>query len=271
MASKMPSSACEIALLVAVDQFGKIEIVAGIGLHALRQTPPHAHFLVLVQERQLDAVDLAGVVGDDVDADIHRRDVIGFAPIALQRRIEHFAEPMDDQRLAHLFENAAINLGVIVGRLGGDDQCAARHQDDAAAAGFDRLDLFLIGADDVVDGGRRGRNELVGADAGINGRARHVARRFDRELDELQRVRPVEPHAALRGVHGFGDAEAERPEMAAIGDGGVPVDRGGQPGIHIGERIGDQMRGGERDAIEFRGGAIAVRRLAIPGFGPCSR
>ena len=36
----------------------------------------------------------------------------------------------------------------------------------------------------------------------------------------------VEAHAALCGVHRFCHAEAERPEVAAIGEGGVPVEDG---------------------------------------------
>jgi hypothetical protein len=61
----------------------------------------------------------------------------------------------------------------------------------------------------------------------------------------------------LRGVHRFGDAEAEVPDMLAEGDGLVPVDRGRQPGIDIGKGIGDDMDGGKRHAIQR---ALELRR-----------
>ena len=74
------------------------------------------------------------------------------------------------------------------------------------------------------------------------------------------------PHAALRGVHRLGDAEPERPEMAAEGDGGVPVDRGVEPRIAVGERIGDDMRRRIGDAVERRLGRREIlRRLRRVG------
>ena len=39
-----------IALLVAGNQFGKIEVVSCIAAHALRQAAPHPYFLVLVEQ-----------------------------------------------------------------------------------------------------------------------------------------------------------------------------------------------------------------------------
>ena len=48
--------------------------------------------------------------------------------------------------------------------------------------------------------------------------------------DQLLRRRPIEAHAALRGVHRLRDAEAERPEVSAEGDGAVPIDLGIEPG-----------------------------------------
>jgi hypothetical protein len=83
-------------------------------------------------------------------------------------------------------------------------------------------------AADVGQGRRAG--ELVGADAagdpaadrlGLGGAA----------ADQLGRARPVQAHAALRGVHRLGDARAVRPQVAAEGEGGVPVDGGGAPGL----------------------------------------
>ena len=53
------------------------------------------------------------------------------------------------------------------------------------------------------------------------------------------------------------------PEMLAERDGAVPVHRRIEPGIGIGQRIGDDMRGGKSDAVQRRahiGRKIAGRR-----------
>ena len=140
-----------IALLVARDQLGVVEVVAGVHAHALRQAAAHRDLLVLVEQRNLDAVDLGGIGRDHVDRDLHRLHVVLVAPIARERGIEHLAEPVDDHRLLHLAEDAVVDLGVVVGRSRGLDQRAARHQDDAAAELLDRGALLLVGADHVVD------------------------------------------------------------------------------------------------------------------------
>ena len=94
---------------------------------------------------------LDGIRRDDVDRDLHRLHVIRVAPVAFERRIEHLAEPVDDDRLLHLVENAVVDPGVVVRRPRGLHQRAARHQDDAAAELLDRGALLLVGADHVVD------------------------------------------------------------------------------------------------------------------------
>ena len=68
--------------LVAGDQLGIVEVVAGIHAHALRQPPAHGDFLALRQERDFHPVDLVGMVGDDREAGLHRLARIGRAPIA---------------------------------------------------------------------------------------------------------------------------------------------------------------------------------------------
>ena len=73
-----------------------------------------------------------------------------------------------------------------------------------------------------------------------------------RAPDQLERRRPVEPHAALRGVHRFGDAETERPQVAAIRERRVPVDRRRSHGSTFAQRIGNDVRRGERDAVPSR-------------------
>ena len=238
------------ALLVAGDQFGIVEVVAGIHLHALVEAAAHVDLALLVEQRDLDAVDLGRIGVDDGNRRVHRLVEIGGAPVARQRRIEHVAEPVDDHGLAHLRQHAVVDLGVVVGAAAELRQRARGHQDDAAAHLLDRRDLLLIGADHVVDGSWRLRPRDDRCRRRRTPARCRGLRRAHRALDQLQRGRPVQPHAALRGVHRFGDAEAEIPDMLAEGDGAVPVDRRRQPGIVVGERIGDDMRGRERDAVE---------------------
>ena len=237
-------------LLVAGDQFGIIEIVAGIHLHVPVEPAAHVDLALLVEQRDLHAVDLRRIGVDDADRNVHRRIEIGRAPVIRQRRIEHVAEPVDDHGLAHLRQHAVIDLDVVVGTAADFRQRTRRHQDDPAAGLLDRRDLFLIGADHVVDGLCVLRRQMIGAGAGKHQRAAPRLRRPHRALDQFQRGRPVQPHAALRGIHRFGDAEAEIPDMFAKGDGLVPVDRGRQPRIDIGQRIGHHMRRRECHAVQ---------------------
>ncbi len=146
-------------------------------------------------------------------------------------------------------QDAVVDLDVIVGGLGDAGKGSRRHEDDASAHRLDGGELLLIGADDVVDAARSFGCEMIRAGTGKH---EGIAPRLggaDRAADQFERGRPVEAHAALRGVHGFRDAEAEIPQALAIGDGLVPVDGGLQPRIRIGERIGHHVGGRERDAV----------------------
>ena len=147
-------------------------------------------------------------------------------PVAGERRIEHLAQPVQDHGLAHLRQHAAVHLRVVVGRARAGGERAARHQDDAAARGFDRGALLLVGGDHASSvHGRVGRQDDR-CRRREKTTAPGIARASrDRAPDELERGRPVESHAALRGVHRFGDAEAVRPQVAAKGERRVPVDR----------------------------------------------
>ena len=62
-----------VALLVAGDQLGVVEVVARIHAHALRQPAAHDDLFVLVEQGDLDAVDLGGVRIDDADGGVHCR------------------------------------------------------------------------------------------------------------------------------------------------------------------------------------------------------
>ena len=236
--------------LVAGDQFGVVEIVAGIHLHFFVEPAAHVDLALLVEQRDLDAVDLRRVGVDDADRDIHRRAEVLGAPVIRQRRIEHVAEPVDDHGFADLRQHAVIDLGIIVGVAADLRQRARGHQDDAAARLLDRRDLLLIGADDVVEALGVLCRQMIGAGAGKHQRIAPRLRSPHRALDQFQRGRPVQPHAALRGVHGFGHAEAEVPDMLAKRNRPVPVDGGGQPRIDIGERIANHVRRGKRHAVQ---------------------
>ena len=79
-----------------------------------------------------------------------------------------------------------------------------------------------------------------------------------RALDQLERGRPVEAHAALGGVHGLGHAEAQVPQVLAVAQRRVPVDRAVEPGIVGGARVGHHVRGREGDAVEGALGLVGI-------------
>ncbi len=252
-----------VAVLVAGDELRVVEVVAGVHADAARQAPAHRDLLAGVEERDLDAVDLRGVGLDDAKRRVHRAHGVGVAPVARERGIEHVAQPVQDHGLARLREDAVVHALVVRGRPRHTRERAACHDDHAPAERLDRLHLVLVSGDHVVDGARALRREVIRADAARDERARHVARGVERAADELERRRPVEAHAPLRGVHRLGHAEPERPEVAAIGEGGVPVDGGGEPRIDGGEGIGHDVRGGVGDAREGARGVPSKRaRLA---------
>src|SRR5207237_825399 len=82
--------------------------------------------------------------------------------------------------------------------------------------GFDRCALLFIGADDPVERRIAIRRQVIGARTGEYDRARNFGRLRDAALNQRERRGPVEAHSALRGIHRFGDGEAERPEIAPI-------------------------------------------------------
>ncbi len=169
-------------------------------------------------------------------------------PVAGERRVEHLAEPVDDDGLARLREDPAVDLHVVVRALGARGERAARHQDDPAADRLDERALLLVGGLDVGERHARPRLEVVGAGAAREDGARDRARLADRPADQLLRRVPVEAHPALRGVHGLGDGEAERPDVAPVGERRVPVQARLERRVDRRPRIGDDVHGGEADA-----------------------
>ena len=150
-----------------------------------------------------------------------------------------------------------IDLCVVVGAASELCQRPRSHQDDPPSGLLHRCDLLLIGADHVVDGPGVFDREVVGAGAGKHQCVALCLCRPHRTLDQFQRSRPIQPHAALRGIHCFGNAEPEVPDVLPKRNGPIPVDRGRQPRIGIGERIGHHMRRGKRHAVQ---GAFQFRR-----------
>ena len=152
-----------IALRVASDQIGIVEVIARIHLHAGRQSPPHGDLLAIIQQRNLDAVDLALIVRDHTERGFESRFEFLSTPIALERRIEHVAQPVQDDRLIGFSEHAGIDRFIVGLCLGDASECAARHQDDASAELLDRMELGQISGDDIIEGAGLRRIELFGA------------------------------------------------------------------------------------------------------------
>ena len=245
---------------VAGDQLGVVEVVARVHAHARRQAPAHGDFLVLVEQRDLDAVYLAGVGGDDAQRGVHGCVEVGGAPVAFQRRVEHVAQPVQHHGLPGLTQYPVVDALVVGGVSGHAGQGAAGHHDQLAAQCLDGFHLLLVAADHVIHCLHGVEVQVIGAAAAGDQRARHVFRGVERAADQLQRAGPVQPHAALGRVHGLGHAQAQRPQVAAVGDGGVPVDRGGEPRVDSGQRIGDHVRGRVGDAVEAHAGRRPGRR-----------
>ena len=91
---------------------------------------------------------------------------------------------------------------------------------------LDRLDLLLVGADDSVDAESVAGIEMIGADAAADLDAGPALGGVERVADQLLGARPIEPAAALRRVHRFGDAESEVPQIMPKRDGFLPIDGG---------------------------------------------
>jgi len=149
------------------------------------------------------------------------------------------------------------------------DACerAARHQDHAAAGALDGVELHRIGANHVIARCHRVRAQMVGAAARRDERLRHVARFGHRALHEFERDFPRQTHAALRGVHRFGNAEALPDQITPVLDGARPVERGGLIQFAAAMRIGDDVRRRIRDAVERCARRRTADRIACERVG----
>ena len=239
-----------VARAVAGDQLGVVEVVAGVEPDALGQAGAERLLVRLVEQRDLDAVDLGGVRLDDREHGVGGGVDVARAPVAFERRIEHVAEPVQDDRRLGLLEQPSVDAGVGVGVRADGGKRPRRHQDHLAARRLDRLHLLGIGGDQprlVPDLARR---PLVGAGAAGDARLHRMRLRLAHgALDQLLGGQPVDAHAALRRVHRLGEAEALVPEPAPEAERVLPVHRrAAHPGVALGDRVGHHVRRGEGGA-----------------------
>ena len=203
---------------------------------------------------------LAAFARDDGEADVHRARVMRVAresaradPVAGERRVEHLAEPVQDHRRAHLRQDAVVDVRVVVGRLRARGQRAARHQDDAAAGALDRRALLLVGGDHALDRHARGRGR-DGRCPRPRTRSRPERARASATLrrissSDVGQSRPM-PRCAVSIASATPNPSDHRCRRnASVASQSM---RGGEPGIASRARVGDDVRGGERDAVEAR-------------------
>ena len=261
-----PEQRVAVAAHVAADQRRVVEVVARVHADALRQPPAQRDLAVGVEQRDLHAVDLRDVLVDDREQRVAGGVEVVVAPVAGERRVEGGAEPVQDRRPLERAEHVAVGLGVVLRVQRGGGERAAGHQDHLGAGALDERALLLVrGADDrEVEVGRR--RQVVGARAGGD-RPAHRPRLGDAAADQLAADRPVEAHAALGGVHRLGDGEPVLPQVAAEGERRLPVELRRPVGVAGGERVGDDVGGGERDAAPRRAGGRPVGRRGAGRVG----
>ncbi len=173
-----------MAAAVAGDQFGKIEIVTGVHAGALGQTCAHRHLEFCRKKRDLNTLDLGRVAAHHLEASIHGSTVIVCAPVPCQGWIEHLAEPVHDDRLGRLLQDAIVDADVVVRTRSAGSQCPARHQGDLGAGRFDGAALEFVGGNYVVDSEAGGGRQMVGTGATDQSRVWPGLCRGGRALDQ---------------------------------------------------------------------------------------
>ena len=247
---------------VPQNQLVVVQIVARVHPHAVGEARAELDFASGVEQRELDPVDHTLVITDDRETSVRRHVSVARPPVALEVRVEHLAEPVQNDGPAHLPEDGPIHAPVIVRGACRPCQCPTRHEDHAAAFALDVPDLLLVGPRHGLQGHASVRRQVVGARAARDPPARRP-RLGQGAADQLARGRPAKPPrpAALGGIHRFGDRQPERPEVAAVGERGLPVERRLGQRIAVGQRIGHHVRCGEGDA------ALDRPRGSRPGEG----
>ena len=209
---------------------------------ALRQALAHGDLARLVQQRDLHPLDLVSIGGDDREADLLGLVEVGAAPVAGKRRIEHFAQPMNQRRPAELGEHATIDARVVVGFVRDPRQLAAGHDHDPPALRLHELALFLICGLDLTQVASPTRLQLIRVCA-ADDPAADRARLGDRPPDQILAGLPAEPHPALGGVHGLGDPKPVAPDVAAESEGSLPIDPCAWIRNHVGGGVGNSRPG----------------------------
>ena len=230
-----------VAALVALDEADVVEVVAREHAGGLGQPLAHGDLGVGVEQAHLHARHLVAVVLDDLQQRGRRGIRVVGAEVAGERRVERGAEPVQHDRAGGGAEHLAVDAAVVVGGLRGAREMAARHQHDAGAGVLRVVELLLVGVDHLLE-----RDGLVADVVGVDADdevGTHGCRFGGTAGDQFARGEGVEPHVALRGVHGVGDAEPPRPDVVAEGEGGVPVDLGRLAGSVVGERLRHHVRG----------------------------
>ncbi len=218
-----------------------MEVVAREHAGGLGQPLAHGDLGVGVEQAHLHARHLVAVVLDDLQQRGRRGIRVVGAEVAGERRVERGAEPVQHDRAGGGAEHLAVDAAVVVGGLRGAREVAARHQHDAGAGVLRVVELLLVGVDHLLE-----RDGLVADVVGVDADdevGTHGCRFGGTAGDQFARGEGVEPHVALRGVHGVGDAEPPRPDVVAEGEGGVPVDLGRLAGSVVGERLRHHVRG----------------------------
>ena len=233
--------------LVAQNEALVIEVVPGVHAHTAREPAAQRDLALRIEQGDLDPVDLGAVLADDRETGVHRRVDIARAPIAGELRIEHVAQPVEDHGAAHLPQHGPVDARVVVRPARRARQRPARHQDHTSPQAFHVSDLFRVRALHVGQRDAIGRRELVGARAAHDRAVPPGGARFgERAADQLARRGPIEPHAALGGVHRFRDPEPKGPQVAAVREGSVPIDARRGQRIRVGTRVGHDVGRRER-------------------------
>ena len=98
---------------VAFNQLGIVEIVTRIHPDAFGQAAAHVDLFLRVQQRDFDTFDCLRIGLDQAERGLHRLSKICSAPIARERRIEHLAQPVQNDGMLGLGEYGGIDFGVV--------------------------------------------------------------------------------------------------------------------------------------------------------------
>ena len=180
-------------------------------LAAHRDAASKTHLELLVQQRKLDAAHLVGVPRENPLQAVARE-------VAAHRRVEHLAQPVQEQRTVQLVDDRAVDLDVLPLASAGLGKARHRQQNGDAPEFVDELRLFRHRVDQLRVVAHC--IELVASGAGDEAVAQFEG---GAEFDQPPRAGPADLEALGR-IHRLGDAEAERVDVAAQTGRRLPVD-----------------------------------------------